>query len=127
MKLQNLLLTFVLITACSSPQNNSPLILQATHEGSALSNSSFAFRKDNSFKWMNGLSNPVEGKYKIKDSFITLDNLGFDKVVKSQYLKIIHQLPWSDFSAYFVVQIDDKGKIIDSHFVFRVVVDNRNK
>jgi hypothetical protein len=102
--------------------------LQATHEGSALGSSSFAFRKDNSFEWMNGLSNPVEGRYIMKDSFIALDKIGFDdKVIKSKYLKIVHQLPWSSFQSDWVVQINDKGAIIDSHFVFRVVIDNRNK
>jgi hypothetical protein len=128
LRAQYFLLVLISLTACSSPQNNSPLLLQATHEGSALSQSSFAFRKDGSFEWMNGLGDPVEGKYTMKDSFITLDKTGFDsKVVKSKYLKIVHQLPWSDFSEDFVVQIDDKGAIIDSNFVFRVVVDKRNQ
>jgi hypothetical protein len=114
--------------ACSSPQNNSPLLLQATHEGTALSGCSFAFRTDGSFEWMNGLSDPVEGKYTMKDSFITLDIAGFDdKVVKSKYLKIVHRLPWADFSGNYVVQIDDKGSIVDSNFIFTVVVDNRNQ
>jgi hypothetical protein len=116
------------VTACSSPQNNSPLILQATHEGSALGSSSFAFRKDGSFEWMNGLSDPVEGRYIMKDSFITLNKIGFDdNIIKSKYLKIFHQLPWSPSSSDWVAQVNDKGVIVDSHFVFRVVFDNRNK
>ena len=122
------LLTLILLTACSVPQNNNPLILQATHEGSALSSCSFAFRKDGSFEWMNGLSDPFEGRYTIKDSLITLDKIGFDdKIVKSKYLKIVHQLPWSDFRQDYVVQVNDKNVILDSHFVFRVIVDTRNK
>ena len=127
MKRQYFLATLIVLTACSTPQNNSPLVLQATQEGSALSSSSFAFRKDGSFKWMNGLSDPFEGRYTIKGSFITLDKIGFDdKVVKSKYLKIIHQLPWSDFRQDYVVLINDRDAIIDRHFVFRIVVDNRN-
>jgi hypothetical protein len=117
----------IILTACSSRQNNSPLLLQATHEGSALSSSSFAFRMDSTYEWMNGLSDPIEGRYIMKDSFITLDKIGFDDIVKSEHLKIVHQLPWSPSSSDWVVQINDKGAIVDSHFVFRVVVDNRNK
>jgi hypothetical protein len=117
----------MILTACSSRQNNSPLLLQATHEGSALSTSSFAFRMDSSFEWMNGLGDPVEGRYIMKDSFITLEKIGFDEVIKSKHLKIVHQLPWSPSSSDWVVQINDKGAIVDSLFVFRVVLDNRNK
>ncbi len=76
---------------------------------------------------MNGLSDAVEGRYIMKDSFITLDKIGFDDVVKSKHLKIVHQLPSSPSSSNWVVQINDKGVIVDSHFVFRVVLDNRNK
>ena len=77
---------------------------------------------------MNGLSDPFEGRYTIKDSLITLDKIGFDdKIVKSKYLKIVHQLPWSDFREDYVVQVNDKNVILDSYFVFRVIVDTRNK
>jgi len=127
LKHRYLLVPLIILTACSSGQNNSPVLLQATHEGSALGSSSFAFRKDSSFEWMNGLSDAVEGKYIMKDSFITLDKIGFDDVVKSKHLKIVHQLPLSPSSSNWVVQINDKGVIVDSHFVFRVVLDNRNK
>lgn len=114
------------LAACSS-QNNSPCILQATYDLGPTSN--FNFRKDGTFEWTNGSGLGIfqdEGTYTIKDSLITLNRADFDKVIKSKYLKITSTLPWSNNTSHtYVVQINEKGELIDSIFVFTVYIDNR--
>jgi len=102
--------------------------LQATYDSGP--SSSFNFRKDGTFQWTNssglGISQE-EGTYTIKDSLITLNKADFDKVVKTRHLKITTKLPWSkNTSNTYVVQVNDKGELLDSIFVFKVYIDNRS-
>jgi len=119
-------LTF--LSACSF-ENNSPCILQATYDSGP--SSSFNFRKDGTFEWTNGSGMGIsqdEGSYTINDNLITLNKVGFDKVVKSKHLKITSKLPWSqNTSNSYVVQVNDKGELVDSIFIFRVYIDKRNQ
>jgi len=60
----------------------SPCILQATYDG-APSKSSFIFNADGTFEWIHGWAlstSESDGRFTIKDSIITLDKIGFDKI-----------------------------------------------
>jgi hypothetical protein len=121
----------VIIVNAANQTNNSPCILQATYDSDP-STSSFNFRKDGTFQWTNGSGLGVfqeEGTYTINDSLITLNKADFDKVIKSKHLKITTSPPWSNNNAgnAYVVQINDKGDLIDSHFVFRIYIDKRKE
>jgi hypothetical protein len=123
-------LPFILILyiGCTS-QNDSPCILQATYDSGPTS--SFNFRSDGTFEWTNGSGLGVsskEGTYKIKDSLITLENSDFDKVIKTKYLLITSKLPGSSkVSDTYMVQVNDKGELVDSLFIFTVYIDRRQK
>ena len=117
----------LLFSACSS-LNTSPCFLQATYD-SGSSSSSFAFRADGTFEWTNGSGLGVfqtEGRYELKDRIITLDKIGFDKVIKTNRLLLTSIHPNSHQVGKYVVQVDDQNKVIDSMFIFTVYVDNRN-
>jgi hypothetical protein len=122
------LLISILLIGCAS-QNNSPCILQATYDSGA--SCSFNFRKDGTFQWTNGSGLGIfqkEGSYTIKDSLITLVQEDFDEVIKSKHLKITATLPWLNNSGNtYVVQINDKGDLVDSIFVFTVYIDKRKE
>jgi hypothetical protein len=124
-----LLTVVVVIVNAANQTNNSPCILQATHDSSA--SSSFNFRKDGTFQWTNGSGLGVfqeEGTYNINDSLITLNKADFDKVLKSKHLKITTTLPWSTNTGNtYVVQVNDRGELIDSLFVFTVYIDKRKE
>jgi hypothetical protein len=119
------LLTLLLIffySCFSEKENNSPCRLLATYK--ATFPSSFNFREDNTFDYMNGLSSG-EGRYTLKDNLITLDKIGFDKFIKSTRLLIITVHPISGRSGKFLVQVDDKNNLIDSLHTFTILKDNR--
>ena len=80
------------------------------------------------FEWTNGSGLGVskkEGKYSINDSIITLDETGFDKVVKSDRLLITSRHPISQSFGKFVIQVDKQNSLIDSMFIFTVYIDER--
>ena len=116
----------LMFASCES-ENKSPFILQATYDSGP--SSSFAFRKDGTFRWSNGSGlgvSETEGKYSIKDSVITLDKIGFDKVVKSNRLLITTIQPNSRAVGKYVIQVDEKNSLIDSIFIFTVYLDKRD-
>ena len=113
----------LILNSCTS-QNISPCILQATYDSG--SSSSFNFRKDGTFEWTNGSGLGVsikEGKYLLKDSIITLDKIGFDKIIKSKRLLITSRHPISKNIGKFVFQVDNENNLIDSMFIFTVYID----
>ena len=100
--------------------------MQATYDSG--SSSSFNFRQDGTFEWTNGSGLGVsteEGKYLLKDSVIILDEIGFDKVIKSERLLITSRHPISNAIGKFVIQVDKQNKLIDSMFIFTVYIDKR--
>ena len=112
------------IYGCSS-ENHSPCRIQATYDGTFAS--SFNFREDNSFEWTNGLVGSYEGFYTCKDNIITLDKIGFDKVIKSKRLLITKTHPNNPtISGKFLVQVDDKNNVIDSMYIFTLYVDRQD-
>lgn len=116
-----------LVLSCNE-ENNSPFILQATYDSGP--SSSFAFRKDGTFQWVNGSGLGVStynGKYSFRDSIITLDRIGFDNVVKSKRLLITSIQPWTrQVGGKYVVQVDDQNRLVDSIFIFTVYLDRRD-
>ena len=122
--IKNLLLLLFLYYSRCTPQNDSPCILQATYDSGP--SSSFTFREDRTFEWTNGSGLGVstsEGKYSINDSIITLDEIGFDKVVKSKRLLITSKHPISQNPGRFVIQVDKQNRLVDSIFIFTVYID----
>lgn len=117
-------LLFLFFCSCTS-KPDSPCILQATYDGAPFS-SSFIFKKDRTFEWLNGLTTQINGRYSLKDSIITLDNIGFDKIIKSKKLLITTVNPNTGLKGRYVVQVNDDIKVIDSQFVFSIYVDTRN-
>lgn len=116
----------LLFISCKS-EDKSPFILQATYDSGP--SSSFAFRKDGTFRWSNGSGlgvSETEGRYSIKDSVITLDKIGFDKVVKSKHLLITTIQPNSKAVGKYVTQVDEQNRLIDSIFIFTVYLDRRD-
>ena len=98
--------------------------MQATYDSG--SSSSFNFRQDGTFEWTNGSGLGVSikgGKYLLKDSIITLDKIGFDKIIKSKRLLITSRHPISKNIGKFVFQVDKENKLIDSMFIFTVYID----
>jgi len=116
----------IIFSRCSS-ENNSPCFIQATYDSGP--SSSFNFRKDSTFQWTNGSGLGVsqsDGKYSLKDSIITLDKIGFDQVIKSKRLLITKVHPNSHQAGKFVVQVDEKNRVIDSMFIFTIYIDSRD-
>ena len=115
-------------SACNL-ESNSPCILQATYDSGP--SSSLTFRKDGTFEWTNGSGLGVfkaEGTYIIKDSLIMLSRADFDGVIKSKHLKITSKLPWSNrLVNTYLVQVNGKGELVDSIFVFRIYIDKRRE
>jgi len=118
-----LIATLILFGYGCSSENHSPCRLQATYDGTFAS--SFNFREDNTFEWTNGLASSSEGFYKWKDNIITLDKIGFDKVIKSKRLLITTIHPISGSHGMYLVQVDDKNNLIDSVYIFRIYIDKR--
>lgn len=119
-------LSVLTVFGCSA-ESNSPCVLQATYDSGP--SSSFNFRKDNTFQWTNGSGFGVsqsEGKYLLNDSIITLDKIGFDRIVKSERLLITTMQPNSHTRGKYLVQVDEQNKIIDSMFIFTIYIDSRN-
>ena len=121
------LFAVILISACDS-ENNSPALLQATHDGGSNS-CSFLFRIDGSYQWTNGSGLGVfteNGTYKITDSIITLDKIGFDKIILSHQLVMRPaKRSWDDRVKTQVFQIDLDKKVIPNSASFIVYLDNR--
>jgi hypothetical protein len=125
--LKNLTAFLLLLLSGCEAENTSPYILQATYDSGP--SSSFAFRKDRTFRWSNGSGlgvSETDGKYSIKDSVITLDEIGFDKVVKSKRLLITTIHPNSKAVGKYVIQVDGQNRLIDSMFIFTVYLDRRD-
>ena len=125
------LLLFYLTAGCgvqNNTNNKSSCILLATHDAD-VSTCSFNFRKDGTFEFTAGmLSDPKEGRYKLDDSIITLENIDFGDIIKSKYLLITKRLPWNpETTSTWLLQVDQKNQLVDSIFVFRVYNDGRNK
>ena len=117
----------VLFFSACSPSNTSPCFLQATYDSGP--SSSFAFRADGTFEWTSGSGlgvSQTEGKYELNDHIITLDKIGFDKVIKTKRLLLTTIHPNSHQVGKYIVQVDDQNKVIDSMFIFTVYIDNRN-
>ena len=114
----SLLLALVTFSGCKE-ESKSPCILQATYD-----HCGFIFRRDNTYEWYNGISSD-QGNYKRKDNLITLDRSNFDSIVKTKYLLIAENLPWTNMgtSGKFIIQVDNNKKAIDSFFVFKVYID----
>ena len=109
-------------------QNNSPCLLHAIYD-SGSSGCSFYFRKDGTFEWANGGGlggGTTEGKYTINGDIITLNKIGFDRVIKSERLLITSTHPNSLSSGTFLIQVDKENKLIDSMFIFTVNIDKRD-
>jgi hypothetical protein len=119
-----LIATLILFGYGCSSENHSPCRLQATYDGTFAS--SFNFREDNSFEWTNGLVSSNEGFYTCKDNIITLDKIGFDKVIKSKKLLITTVHPISGSRGKYLVQVDEKNNLIDSMYIFTIYIDNRS-
>jgi hypothetical protein len=112
-----------IICSCKQP-NNSPCLIQATYDRCG-----FVFREDGTYGWVNGSGMGVftqEGTYKINKNHILLDTSNVDNVVTTKYLLITHKLPWwNDTTNTFVIQVNDRDEMVDSHFVFKIYIDNR--
>ncbi|UAY53436.1 hypothetical protein [Ferruginibacter albus] len=117
-------LSFILFGCNSIPDNDSPCILQATAD-----RSSFIFRKDGTFQFTNGSGLGVSqnaGKYTGEGEIITLDKIGFDKVIKSRRLMFTSVQPNSHSKGKYLVQVDEQNNIVDSMFIFSIYIDVRD-
>jgi hypothetical protein len=119
------LITALILFLCGcSSENKSPCKLLATYK--ATFPSSFNFREDNSFEYINGFTTQIEGHYTWKDSIITLDKIGFDKFIKSKRLLITTIHPIARIPGEYLVQVDDKNNLIDSMHTFTIYIDMRD-
>lgn len=106
--------------SCES-KNNSPIVLQATYNDFI-----FNFRADNTYELILSFLSSEEGKYKIKDSIITLDVSKIRHVIKSPYLKIAAENPsYVDTRFHYLLQVNDRNEFIDSSIIFIISEDNR--
>ena len=115
-----------LVLGCTA-ENNSSCVLQATYDSGP--SSSFNFCKDNTFQWTSGSGLGIsqsEGKYLLKDSIITLNKIGFDKIITSKRLLITTTQPNSHRKGKYLVQVDDQNTLIDSAFIFTIYIDSRD-
>lgn len=127
MMIRYFLAALILYLSSCSPESDSPCILQATYDSGP--SCGFSFQKDGTFKWINGSGLGVfqnKGKYTWKDSIITLDKIGFDKVVKSKRLLITSIQPNSHINGKYLVQVDNQNNVIDSVFIFSIYIDVRD-
>lgn len=123
-------LTLVILPFGCRNENESPVILQATHdEGSNAC--SFIFRKDKTYEWLNGSGLGVfskSGIYNIKDSIIILDKENIDNVIKSKYLFVKTQkaLWGQDTTVTYLFQVDSNGIGLKGAAIFLIYIDERN-
>lgn len=123
-----LLPLLVLLAGCSTKQSSSPVVLVVSYNsgpGAAI----LTFRQDSTFEWIAGIGDsPHEGRYQIKDSLIQLNGIELDGALKSNRFLFTHKNPNNnELSDPILVQVNNQDSIIDSTFIFRVMVDRRRK
>jgi hypothetical protein len=113
---------------------SSPSILEAYYKGN-LSDIGIDLKVDGSYIISNGGFGGVNyfyGKYKIKDSIITLDNDSIDNVINTNTLVIRkcnkkNQQDSLVGKEIILVQIDKNGNDLETDVNFRVTKDKRNQ
>jgi len=64
----------------------------------------------------------------MKDSLIHLNGIELDGTLKSNHFLFTHKNPNnSELSDLILLQVNSQGNIVDSTFIFRVMVDRRHK
>lgn len=128
MRLISITTILIALFSCTS-KKDSPCLLQATFDGGS-SSSSLIFKDDGTFEWTNGSGFGVyitEGKYSLNDNVIIIDKAGLDKVIKSNRLLLTSLHPNSKSLGKFLIQVDDQNNLIDSNYIFKIYIDNRQR
>jgi hypothetical protein len=118
----------VLFAGCSAKQSSSPVVLVASYNsgpGAAI----LTFRQDSTCEWIAGVGDaPHEGHYQNKDSLVQISGIDLDGVLKSKRFLLTHKNPNNNgLSDPILLQVNNQGSIMDSTFMFRVMVDRRHK
>ena len=112
-------------------KKNSATLIRGFNDG-GFNGFSVDFKKNGNYVMANGSGlgqSYFYGKYKMKDSIITIDKNEIDNVIETNKF-VIRNDPYfpkesQKTEANYITQIDENGNEVDQNLRFRVTVDNR--